>query len=493
MAADADVSGTTTGISTGDAAAELERVRAENEWVRAENERLKAEVERKATKRATGWRWAGAVVLLLIGLVLFALAVPTIWINRTIMDTDQWVATVGPLAEDPAIQNAIADKVSAALFAKVDVEAQIRTALGSVLPTALAPIAAPIAAPLAGQIETYADKLIRDVVQSDQFSTVWTATMRTTQQAFVAAIEGGKPGGALSTTNGVITLYTEPFVTAAQERLASTRIAGLTKFIPWNKFPASFVLYESPGLARAQTVFGFFNSLVWVLPVFALLFLGLALWAAPNTRRAWLWIGIGVIIVTWLPFEALVFGRTVFINAAYNTAQIPTDAAQAFWDIFFKLLVTMQTTAITIGIVVAAIAFFAGPSKLALWLRHAIARGMALARGSADFGKFGEFVAANKAALRIGAVGVGVIVDILSAPLTPGFVIWTAVFVGLAVLIIEFFGQGAPGPELAMADAAAGGVMAPTATEVPAERAPIEPEPGAAVDVASEDTDDVET
>jgi len=195
MAVDEDTSAATTADSTGDLdAAEVARIRSENERVKAENERLKAEVEGRARHRTTGWRWAGAIVLLLIGLVLFALAVPTIWINRTIMDTEQWVATVGPLAEEPAIQNAVADKVSAALFAKVDVEGQIR----SVLPTALAPIAAPVAA----QVETYADKLILEVVRSDQFSTIWTTTMRTTQQAFVAAIEGGGPGGAVTTTNG---------------------------------------------------------------------------------------------------------------------------------------------------------------------------------------------------------------------------------------------------------------------------------------------------
>ncbi len=468
--------GTTAGSQTVDPAAELERVRAENE-------RLRAEVEGKARGRSRGWRWAGAVVLLLIGLMLFGLAIPTIWINRTIMNTDQWVATVGPLAQDPAIQNVVADKMSTALFAKVDVEAQIR----SLLPTALAPIAAPVA----GQIETYADKLITEVVRSDQFSNVWTTTMRSAQEAFVAAIKGGRPGGAVSTTNGVITLNTAAFVTAAQERLASTRISGLTKFIPWDKFPDSFVLYESERLAQAQTAFGLFNSLVWILPFLALLFLALALWAAPNTRRAWLWLGIGVIVVTLLPFEMLVFGRTAFINAAYKAAAIPNDAAQAFWDIVFKFLVTMQTTAITIGLVVAVIAFFGGPSKLALWFRHAVARGMALARGDANLGAFGEFVTANKAALRIVAVALGVIIDVLAAPLTPGFVIGTAIFVGVLVLIIEFFGQGAAGPHLDMAGAMAGGGTAMMAPEIPGESAPTEPE-AATTEVAPDDTDQAE-
>ena len=104
----------------------------------------------------------------------------------------------------------------------------------------------------------------------------------------------------------------------------------------------------------------------------------------------------------------------------------------------------MQTTAMTVGLVIAAIAFFAGPTALAVWFRSGIARGLALARGHATFGAFGEFVAANKSGLRIAAVALGVIIDILSTPLTPGFVIGTAIFVGVLVLLIEFFGQGAP-------------------------------------------------
>ncbi len=441
-----------TNASQEDLAAELERVRAENE-------QLKAATESKHSASRHAWRWIGAIALLLIGLLLFALAIPTVWVNRTIMDTDQWVATVGPLAQNAAIQDAVAEKVSTALFAKVDVEAQIR----SVLPTALAPIAAPVA----GQVETYADKLITEVVRSDQFSNIWTTTMRAAQQAFVAAIEGGRPGGAVSTTNGVITFNTDAFVTAAQERLASTRISGLTKYIPWDKFPDSFVLYESPRLAQAQTVFGLFNSLVWVLPVLALIFLALALWAAPNTRRAWLWLGLGLVIVTLLPFEALVFARTAFISAAYASAEIPTDAAQSFWDIVFRFLVTMQTTAITVGLVVAAIAFFAGPAKLALWFRHGIARGMALARGDSDFGQFGEFVAANKSALRVGAVALGVLIDVLSTPLTPRFVIGTAIFVGILVLLVEFFGQpgGMPMPPAGDLGASDAEMMAETPTD----------------------------
>ena len=454
MAVDEGAVPTTTGASPEDTAAELARLKAENE-------RLRAVADTKTSQRHTGWRWTGAIALLVIGLVLFGLAVPTVWIHRTIMNTDQWVATVGPLAQDAAIQNAVADKVNTELFARVDVESEVR----SLLPTALAPIAAPVAA----QIESYAGNLITGVVKSDQFSHVWTESMRVTQQAFVSGMQGGKQGGAVTTTNGVITLNTSQFIAAAKERLAATRISGISKFIPWDKVPASITVYESSALARAQQLFKVFNSLVWIICALALLFLGLALWAAPNRRRAWLWLGIGLVVVTLLPFEALVFARTPFINAAYNMAQIPNDAAQAFWDIVFKFLVTMQTTAITVGVVIAAIAFFAGPNTLALWFRRVTAHGLALARGSADFGGFGTFVTANKTALRVVAVAIGVIIDILAAPLTPGFVIGTALFVGVLVLLIEFFGQGgAEHPTLVPAEAGGGGLQA-TGSDAPKE------------------------
>lgn len=60
------------------------------------------------------WRSLVATLLIVIGCILAPLAGVAVWAKNQVTDTDRYVATVAPLASDPAIQNAVADKVTAA-------------------------------------------------------------------------------------------------------------------------------------------------------------------------------------------------------------------------------------------------------------------------------------------------------------------------------------------------------------------------------------------
>lgn len=60
------------------------------------------------------WRSLVATLLIVIGCILAPLAGVAVWAKSQVTDTDRYVATVAPLASDPAIQNAVADKVTAA-------------------------------------------------------------------------------------------------------------------------------------------------------------------------------------------------------------------------------------------------------------------------------------------------------------------------------------------------------------------------------------------
>ena len=101
---------------------------------RAELERLRAEVADLRTQVATApeaaeqvvippsrprrqrWRSVVATLLIVIGCILAPLSVVAVWAKNQVTDTDRYVATVTPLASDPAIQNAVADKITAEDF-----------------------------------------------------------------------------------------------------------------------------------------------------------------------------------------------------------------------------------------------------------------------------------------------------------------------------------------------------------------------------------------
>jgi hypothetical protein len=63
------------------------------------------------------WRRIVAAVLLAVGVLLVPLSLSAIWVRSTLLDTDQYVSTIGPLAGNSEIQHGLADRVTTALFA----------------------------------------------------------------------------------------------------------------------------------------------------------------------------------------------------------------------------------------------------------------------------------------------------------------------------------------------------------------------------------------
>ena len=78
-----------------------------------------------------------AIVLVVLTAVLACATVPALFLRSEVLDTDRYVATVAPLASDPAIQAEIANKVTTQITEAVDIEGITRdamTELGNVAP-----------------------------------------------------------------------------------------------------------------------------------------------------------------------------------------------------------------------------------------------------------------------------------------------------------------------------------------------------------------------
>src|SRR5206468_7646878 len=97
---------------TGEEREELERLRAEVGALRSQLRRAGRDAEgRAAAGRVARQRWRAVVATLLIvvACVLAPLSVVAVWARNQVTNTDRYVRTVTPLANDPSIQNAIAD------------------------------------------------------------------------------------------------------------------------------------------------------------------------------------------------------------------------------------------------------------------------------------------------------------------------------------------------------------------------------------------------
>ena len=129
-----------------DERAELERLRAEVADLRSQVSAAPPLAEQPVAPpprpRRQRWRSVVATLLIVIGCILAPLSVVAVWTKNLVTDTDRYVTTVAPLASDPAIQSAIADKVTAEIFTHLDVAGITNQAVDALAERGLPPLVA---------------------------------------------------------------------------------------------------------------------------------------------------------------------------------------------------------------------------------------------------------------------------------------------------------------------------------------------------------------
>ena len=102
---------------------EVERLRARVAELEAELTATEAPPPtRTLHERRSVWWAISSAVLISLACLLAPLSVTSVWASTQVSDTDQYVQTVAPLADDPAVQSAIAEDVSRAVLEYIDVE-----------------------------------------------------------------------------------------------------------------------------------------------------------------------------------------------------------------------------------------------------------------------------------------------------------------------------------------------------------------------------------
>src|SRR6266516_5109661 len=77
---------------------------------------------RQAVRHRFSWRTPVAALLIVAGCVLAPVSVVAVWTANQVSDTSRYVANVAPLIKDPAIQNALTDKLTSEIVTKMDVK-----------------------------------------------------------------------------------------------------------------------------------------------------------------------------------------------------------------------------------------------------------------------------------------------------------------------------------------------------------------------------------
>ncbi len=416
---------------------------------RAELERLRAEVaqqhsQEKARRRRLGWRAPVATVLIVIGCLLAPVSVLGVWAANQVSNTDRYVANIEPLIHEPAIQNALTDKITIQITKHLNVVGfanQAATALTSRgLPrvgTLLKTFAPSLASAIAGFIHTQVHK----IVTSPAIANAWIQVNRVAHAQLVKVLSG-QGGGSITTSNGQVILDLTPFVNIVKQDLVKRGLSIVNSLPPIHP---TIALFSSKTLVQAQTLYRLINTLKWVLPFLSLALIALGVYVARRHRRALVGAGLGFAGSMVLLGAILAIFRGVYINSVPNSV-VPSDAAAAAFDTMVRFIKEGLRVLLVVGLVVAIAAFFTGPSVTAVRTRAAFVKGLGWLRAEGEHaglrtGPVGRWTYAHRKGLRIAAASLVALILVFSGQPT-GLTVLTLAIVLLVLLgLIELIGR----------------------------------------------------
>lgn len=324
----------------------------------------------------------GINAIFALAVLLGVFAVLAVWVNRQVLNTNNWTNTSSRLLADPKIQTAVGDLLVNELFSQVDVAKELQ----SVLPSEVDGLAAPAA----DGLRTLATQIAPQVLATAPVQKAWRTANRTAQLQLLEILKGGNK--TISTNNGEVTLQLHTLLVQLAAQLGlrqqfesvQSKLQGSTGETARSavqeklgvKLPPTsggIVLLRSSQLKTAQDIVKAIKGLAIVLPLIALLLFVLAIYLADGWRRValrtsgWCLVAIGLLAV---------LARRVLSNYVVNSlVKVPANkpAVQHAFAIGTSLLYDIAIAMITYGLIVVVAAWIAGHTRPAAALRRALA------------------------------------------------------------------------------------------------------------------------
>jgi hypothetical protein len=383
----------------------------QNEALEHENEELRHELGTAGRHKGRG-RTIGAWVLLVLACLLAVTSVVVVYARNQLLNTDTFVSTLAPLASEPAVQTAVATRVSDSLVAQTDLEQQVKNALP--------PRADFLASPITSTVKSAAYTITLKLVQSSQFQTLWEQALRQSHQQLDNLLTGQKVG-ALSAANGQVTVDLTQVETKAKQALAARGLSVFDKVPQYTGKP--YVLFESKQLLKVQRWVKFLNRLALVLPIVSLLLFAVSVVLARDRRRGLVHAASGLAVSMAVLLVAANVGRNQYLASLLPGQS--KDATAAVIDTVDASLLDSVRTLLVLAAVVAVIAFVVGLGPVRRWWSNRTTPRWLTS------GPVHDVVAAHRRAFQWLVIGLGLVV----------LVVWNqpTVKVALIVVLVTFF------------------------------------------------------
>jgi hypothetical protein len=321
--------------------------------------------------------------LLTLGVLLGFIACFAVWVNRQVLNTNNWTNTTGELLANEKVQVAVSTYAVNQLFSSVNVAEELKSGLPSQLQG--------LSGPAAAGLHALAERAVPRLLATAQIQEGWRRANRAAHAQLINILNGG--GKTVSTKSGVVSLNLEELISqlaaqlglssqlaAAREKLRGTSAGASARKVAKEKLGvtlppagAQLVIMRSNQLKTAQDIVKAIKGLAIVLPLVALALFALAVWLDRGRRRralrnvGWCFFGIGV---------TLLLARRVAGDSIVNSlVKVPANkpAVHEVWSIGTSLLYQIAIAMVLYGLVLVAAAWLGGSTRPAVAVRRALA------------------------------------------------------------------------------------------------------------------------
>jgi hypothetical protein len=430
----------------------LARLEAENARLAQELADARVAVEAQATappvvvetvvkpKRRPG-RTIASVALLVIATLVAPVALISNAAVRQFLDTEEFVSTLAPLVADPLVQDFLVEEITKTIHESIDIDGITNDLFDGLETLDLPPRALDaldlLRGPAVSGIENLVSTFVTEVVTSERFEEVVAQALRLTHEQLILTLEGDENAAIVVDGNGAVGLQIGPIVAAVKQSLLDAGVQ-FASIIP--EVNRTIVIAQSDQLAQLTTFYSIALSIgTWLIWVDLLLF-ALAVIIAKRRSVALVAAGLCLAGVSAIVALSLAVGR-VLVSGALTPA-VPIGAAEAIYDALVTEVAQTALVLVVLGLSVAIVASLAAPWGWSTGLRASADRLADDARESVErrgvtTGRFGEFLARWRVPIRIVIGVIAAVLIIFVRPLTPGFIIWTAVLALLLVIVLR--------------------------------------------------------
>jgi hypothetical protein len=403
------------------------------------NEVLRHEASEQAAAKPskhrgrTIWSWVFVVLASLLAIT----SVVVVYARNELLNTNTFVSTLAPLAADPAVQTAVATKVSDSLVAQTNIERRVKAALPS--------RAGFLTDPITSTVKTTSYNITLKLVQSSQFQHLWEEALRNSHKQLNNLLTGSNQG-PFSASNGQVTIDLSKVQTAAKQQLASHGLSVFNKVPQYQGTP--FVLFESKQLLKLQRLVKLLDSLAFLLPIVALFGFALSVMVSFDRRKGLVRAATGLAVSMALLLVGATVGRNQYLASVLPGQS--KSAAAAVIDTVDAMLLDSVRTILWASALVAAVALAAGTGPVKRWLAD---------RTLPEWmtgGPVHGMVATHRKAFQWGVLVLGLVVLVIWNQPTVKVAIIAVLITFLFVILVGFYGRKAPGGRASALDAGPG-------------------------------------